>query len=90
MIRVLHITGNLSFAGLEAVVMNYYRHMDISKVQFDFVVGSMNKQLYDDEILERGGDLQNSGTQSEYRWIYKKTEKNHRTKSVSDCSYTSQ
>lgn len=55
MIRVLHITGNLSFAGLEAVVMNYYRHMDTSKVQFDFVVGAVNKQLYDDEILERGG-----------------------------------
>lgn len=55
MIRVLHITGNLSFAGLEAVVMNYYRHMDTSKVQFDFVVGAVNKQLYDEEILERGG-----------------------------------
>ena len=57
MIRVLHIVGSLGHAGLEAVVMNYYRNIDANKFQFDFVVGSPSKQKYDDEILARGGHI---------------------------------
>ena len=56
-IRVLHIVGRLGYAGLEAVVMNYYRHIDTEKVQFDFVVGMQEKERYDDEILARGGRI---------------------------------
>ncbi len=55
MLRVLQIVGSLGYAGLEAVVMNYYRNIDRSKVQFDFVVGSPERQRYDDEIEKNGG-----------------------------------
>lgn len=37
-IRVCEFVGNMNGGGVEAVVMNYYRHVDRSKVQFDFVV----------------------------------------------------
>lgn len=55
MIRVLQVVGSLGYAGVEAVVMNYYRHVDTFKVQFDFITCSTEKQRYDDEILKRGG-----------------------------------
>lgn len=35
-IRVAHVLNRMDSGGIEAVVMNYYRHMDRSKVQFDF------------------------------------------------------
>ncbi len=54
-IRVLHRVGSLGNAGLEAVVMNYYRNIDKSKVQFDFIAEGTEKQRYDDEILQHGG-----------------------------------
>jgi len=37
-ICVCEFVGNMNGGGVEAVVMNYYRHVDRSKVQFDFVV----------------------------------------------------
>lgn len=55
--RVLHIVGQLGYDGLEAVVMNYYRHVDTERVQFDFVVTTPKKERYDDEILARGGNV---------------------------------
>ncbi len=54
-IRILQMVGSLGYAGLEAVVMNYYRNMDKEKVQFDFIVTSPKKQRYDDEINKLGG-----------------------------------
>ena len=56
-IRVLHIVGRLGYAGLETVVMNYYRHIDREKVQFDFVVGTKEKEHFDDEIVSLGGKI---------------------------------
>ena len=35
-IRVAQILNRMDSGGIEAVVMNYYRHIDRSKVQFDF------------------------------------------------------
>lgn len=37
-IKVLQIMGCLGSGGVEAVIMNYYRHIDKNKIQFDFVV----------------------------------------------------
>lgn len=54
MIHVLQVVGSLGYAGVEAVVMNYYRHVDTEKVQFDFISCSKSKQRYDDEIMNRG------------------------------------
>ena len=37
-IRVLHVVTYMGRGGLETMLMNYYRHMDRDKVQFDFLV----------------------------------------------------
>lgn len=56
MIRVLNVISGLNNAGTEAVVMNYYRHIDRSKVQFDFLVLDERENLYyEKEIEELGG-----------------------------------
>lgn len=56
-IRVLHITYKMHCAGIEAFIMNMYRNMDRSKVQFDFLVHYKEKQFYDDEIEALGGRI---------------------------------
>lgn len=43
--------------GLETMLMNYYRQMNHSKIQFDFIVHRKNKGHYDDEILKLGGRI---------------------------------
>ena len=55
MLRVLQVIGSLGYAGVEAGVMNYYRHIDTNKIQFDFITCSTKPERYDDEILSRGG-----------------------------------
>lgn len=54
-IRVLQIIGIVCGGGVEAVVMNYYRHIDRTKVQFDFVIDGYEKSLLDEEISSLGG-----------------------------------
>ena len=39
-IRVLHVIGIMNRGGAETMIMNLYRHIDRSKVQFDFVENS--------------------------------------------------
>ena len=40
--------------GVESVIMNYYRHMDRDKIQFDFLCNSYEKIAYEDELLLMG------------------------------------
>lgn len=55
MIRVLQINGgHWNGAGVENVIMNYYRHINRDSVQFEFV-SSNNRQKYDREIESLGG-----------------------------------
>lgn len=54
MVRVLQIIG-IVCGGVEAVIMNYYRHIDRTKIQFDFVVDGYEKTILDDEIISLGG-----------------------------------
>lgn len=55
-IRVLQVIGALNSGGMESVVMNYYRHMDRSAVQFDFLVFA-GRSFYDDEVERLGGRI---------------------------------
>lgn len=55
--RILHVVTHMNRGGLETMIMNYYRHMDRSKVQFDFLVHREQKADYDDEILALGGKI---------------------------------
>ena len=54
-IRVAHVMGKMVGGGLEAVVMNYYRHIDRSKVQFDFIVDEDSTLVPREEIESLGG-----------------------------------
>lgn len=56
-IRVLHILQRMEAGGTQALLMNIYRKIDRKKVQFDFLVVYKEKQFYDDEINELGGNL---------------------------------
>ncbi len=56
-IRILHIVTYMGRGGLETMLMNYYRHMDRSKVQFDFLVHRDFEADYDREILAMGGKI---------------------------------
>lgn len=56
-IRILHVLGKLNRGGAETLVMNWYRNIDTSKVQFDFVVHTTEKCSYTDEILSMGGKI---------------------------------
>lgn len=56
-IRVLHVIGIMNRGGAETMIMNLYRHIDRSKVQFDFVENSFEPAAYDDEIKELGGRI---------------------------------
>ena len=57
MIRVLHVLGGLNRGGAETMVMNLYRNIDRTKVQFDFIIHTKEKQDYNDEILSLGGKI---------------------------------
>lgn len=54
-VRVLHVTEMLQAAGIESFIMNVYRNIDRSKIQFDFFITRDEKEFYDDEIKELGG-----------------------------------
>ncbi|MGM9608701.1 MAG: glycosyltransferase family 1 protein [Eubacteriales bacterium] len=54
-IRVAQVIGMAIDGGVEACIMNYYRHIDRTKVQFDFFVESTSKIIDKDEIEAMGG-----------------------------------
>lgn len=57
MIRILQVVNIMDRAGIETILMNYYRNIDRSKFQFDFLTHRMEKGVYDDEILNLGGKI---------------------------------
>ena len=57
MIRVLHSVSNMDRAGIETMLMNYYRHMDRSKIQFDFLCNKQKIGAYEEEIRGLGGRI---------------------------------
>lgn len=57
MIRVLHSVSNMDRAGIETMLMNYYRHIDREKIQFDFLCNKSKAGAYDAEILALGGKI---------------------------------
>lgn len=56
-IRVLNIVTKMDAAGIETLLMNFYRNIDRSRVQFDFLTHRNEKGFYDDEILRLGGRI---------------------------------
>jgi len=56
-IRVLQILGGLNRGGAETMIMNIYRAIDKSKVQFDFIIHNATENAYVDEIESLGGKV---------------------------------
>lgn len=56
-IRVLQIIGDVVGGGVEQVILNYYRNIDRSEIQFDFVVHKGALQSYMDNIEKLGGKV---------------------------------
>lgn len=54
-IRIAQIIGKWVGGGVEAVVMNYYRHIDKSKIQFDFICDDDSTNIPYEEIESLGG-----------------------------------
>lgn len=56
-IRILHVVTYMGRGGLETMLMNYHRHIDRDKVQFDYLVHRDFEADYDQEILSLGGKI---------------------------------
>lgn len=54
-IRILHAVVNMNRGGAETLLMNLYRHIDRTKVQFDFL--TCKEGVFDDEIKSLGGKI---------------------------------
>ena len=57
MIRVLQVIAGMNAGGMETMIMNYYRNLDRTKIQFDFLISEKEKCFYEDEINSLGGKI---------------------------------
>ncbi|MFC0698905.1 glycosyltransferase family 1 protein [Anaerostipes butyraticus] len=58
--------------GLETMLMNYYRHIDRNKVQFDFLVHRDYESDYDQEIQALGGKIYHISRLIPWSKLYRK------------------
>lgn len=83
-IRVLQILGIVAGGGVEAVIMNYYEHIDKSQVQFDFVVHDNSPVDITEKVEAMGGKVYKVTpyTKNVFAFmydVYKIIKKNHYT-----------
>lgn len=57
LIRVLHVLGGLNRGGAETMVMNLYKEIDKTKIQFDFITHSNTNDDYVEDIRNLGGKI---------------------------------
>lgn len=56
--RVLHFMADIQVcSGVATVVMNYYRHIDRDRIQFDFLYFEDSPLSYEREIHSMGAEL---------------------------------
>ena len=53
--RILQVLATLNRGGAETMVINYYRALDKTKYQFDFLIHYAGKGDFEDEIIKMGG-----------------------------------
>ena len=56
-IRILHMIGSLEIGGSQAMVINLYRAMDRSKVQFDFIVDHPDRMALEETVKALGAKI---------------------------------
>ena len=55
--RIAVIMGKMDSGGKKNLVMEYYRHIDREKIQFDFICDADSQAIPDEEIEELGGKV---------------------------------
>lgn len=81
-IRILHVLQRMEAGGTQALLMNLYRNIDRTKIQFDFFVEYPDKQFYDDEIESMGGHIYYNSVRKDFNMLkfqkeLKRVLKNH-------------
>ncbi len=71
MYRVLQVVTHMNRGGLESMLMNYYRHIDREKLQFDFLTHREYDGDYGEEIKELGGIIYHLPTLNPFSRSYK-------------------
>src|SRR5690625_6917962 len=54
-LRILHVVVNMNRGGAETLIMNLYRNINRTKVQFDFL--TFKPGVFDEEIIALGGKV---------------------------------
>lgn len=83
MIRVLQIGMTDNLGGIETFLMNYYKNMNRSEVQFDFINIYENGLFFKDEIMKMGGKIYNISSYYKHPFKYIKELK----KIINDNNY---
>lgn len=68
-IRILQCVSNMDRAGIETMLMNFYRNIDREKVQFDFLCNKSKSGDYDEEIKKLGGNIYISPGLNPFKWF---------------------
>ena len=68
-IRILQCVSNMDRAGIETMLMNFYRNIDRDKIQFDFLCNKSKPGDYDDEIKSLGGKIYISPGLNPFKWF---------------------
>lgn len=55
--RILQVVTIMNLGGLENFLMNIYRNIDRSKIQFDFLVHRKEEGFFNQEIIKMGGRI---------------------------------
>ena len=56
-VRILQVIGSMNRGGAETMIMNLYRKIDRTKIQFDFVENNSEEAAFDEEIRFLGGKI---------------------------------
>ncbi len=81
-LHIAQVVGPVLLGGVDTMVMNYYRNIDRSKVQFDFIIDGYYDTPIDDEIRALGGKVYKvepyvSNMQESMRQYYQIFKENH-------------
>lgn len=72
-VNILLVNGNaMDRGGIEAFLMNYYRHMDRTKIHCDFIVHGYSKGIFNEEIEQLGGKIYHVPTKSRHPFKYQR------------------
>lgn len=72
MIRILQVVTHMNRGGLETMLMNYYRQIDRTQMQFDFLTHRDYDGDYGEEIRQLGGILYHMPVLNPFSFNYRK------------------